>query len=236
MTPITYKKQPTQPTAEQVRKLRQLEARQPELRCYARGASDSLEKCAATAEEYDVLNPLINPQQANLEREVSDSLSKALHLPTGNALTFNVPFSAFTRDALPLTIGTAANGGNTVQTGTGDQLIPFLRTQSAVTAAGATIIPGCRQNLSILRQNTSPAIQWFSESDTAVNEHMTLSTVPVTFFRGTAQCGYTHQLLQQAQVGQSFRQLVTNDLTALVAQAVDTAALTGTGVNQPTAY
>jgi HK97 family phage major capsid protein len=121
----------------------------------------------------------------------------------------------------------AANGGYLVPTDTESSVIDVLRPNSLAIQSGVTIYDGLGHNAAFPKMATDLAGQWLSTETTSTTEEpptFTASTVtPHTF---GFFCRYTRQLAMQAPNLEPFLRTV---VARAAGQAVDTAALIGTG-------
>ncbi len=131
-----------------------------------------------------------------------------------------------------LVAGTASIGGNLVATQhMGDQFIDALRSRSAVMQMGAQILPGLNGNVEIPRLVGKSTIGWKTEIAASVQSNLELDKVTLTPKAATGFVVYSRQLLIQGIP--SVDQLVRGDLTAQIAEAVDSACLRGIGGAEP---
>ncbi len=171
-----------------------------------------------------------NWDNAGLEREVNVEISKRLGRDSEGIF---VPTSLNVR--APLTAGTAADGGYTVQT-TVMSIIELLRNRMMVRKLGAKVLTNLTGKLSFPKQLTSPSLNWTTEapgSDTgdfdatnmwgqvSLEPKMAIATVP-----------YSKQMLAESST--DIEQFVRDDLAKVNALGVDQVAINGaSGSNQP---
>lgn len=133
-----------------------------------------------------------------------------------------------------LTVGTATAGGHTVATNLlASNMIDLLRPRSRVIRAGATVLTGLTGNVAIPRQTAAASAYWIAENDeiTAPSQPA-VDQVTLTPKTVGAYTELSRKLLLQSSVG--IADFVSSDLLAVLALAVDSAALAGTGGGQPT--
>lgn len=185
--------------------------------------------------EYSIIRGLRavvsgNWDNAGLEREVNGEISKRLGRDSEGIF---VPTSLNVR--APLTAGTAADGGYTVQT-TVMSIIELLRNRMMVRKLGAKVLSGLSGKLSFPKQLTSPTLNWSTENpgvDTAdfdatnmwgqvaLEPKMAIATVP-----------YSKQMLAESSA--DVEQFVRDDLAKVNALGVDQVAINGASAsNQP---
>ena len=139
-----------------------------------------------------------------------------------------VPENVLRRD---LSAGTATDGAELVA----DELlagsfIEFLRNNTVVRQAGATVLSGLVGNQSIPRQTAGAALTWVDGEGTAATEsEAQFDQVTLTPNDGATYTEVTRRLIQQSTP--SIEGLVRRDLARAIAVGTDAAALYGTGAN-----
>jgi HK97 family phage major capsid protein len=112
-------------------------------------------------------------------------------------------------------------------------LIDLLRTRMAVRAAGCTVMTDMHGLFAIPRQSGAGTGYWVAESGAPTASNQTIDQVAFSPKTVGAYTDYSRRFLEESN--QSAEQFVKNDLMAVVARALDLAALAGTGSsNQPT--
>ncbi len=166
---------------------------------------------------------------AGLEREVHQELSKGKKL-RGNIVIpwFKVPAA---RD---WNVGTGSEGGYLVGTEHRPELyIDALRNQARVIEAGATLLDNLVGDQSLPKMTGTGTAEWLAEGGAASESSHTFSAVPLTPKTVSAWATLTRRLIKQGTP--QGEHLLRQDLMAVVANAIDLAALHGTGAsNQPT--
>lgn len=186
-----------------------------------------------------------NWRKAPFEMECSRELYKRLGR-TPDERKFLVPFDIQRRDpvasatavrALMQALGrrdlNVAGAGSLV--GTEHMgFIELLRNRSVAFRMGATRLPGLTQNVAIPRQITSATAGWMADEATPVAESQaTFNQLTLAPKTAAAWTEISRQLILQSQP--AAEQIVSNDLAATVALAVDTGVLSGSGASgQPT--
>lgn len=179
------------------------------------------------------LNALANPsdkqawEAAAFEREVSEAAAKAAGK---SARGIFVPGEVLRRD---LNAGTATAGGNVVATDLlAASFIDLLRSRSIVTRAGATVMNGLVGNVAIPKQTGAATAYWVAESGAPTESQQTIGQVTMTPRTVGAFTDFSRRLILQSSI--DVEQMVRRDLAAVIALAIDTAALYGTAAdNQP---
>lgn len=182
------------------------------------------------------LNALANPsdkaawEAAAFEREVSEAGAKAAGKSSRGIF---VP-GEILRAQRDLTAGTASAGGNLVATELrADSFIDILRNKSIVQRAGATVMNGLVGNIAIPKQTGAATAYWVAESGAPTESQQTLGQVTMTPKTLGAYTDFSRRLILQSSI--DVENMVRRDLAAVIALAIDTAALYGTGSsNQPT--
>ena len=139
---------------------------------------------------------------------------------------FYVPLEVQKRD---LTAGTGSQGGYLVQT-SNVGFIDLLRNRSVVMRMGARTLSGLVGNVTVPRQTTANSVTWLANEAATVTETNAvfgqLSLAPKTV--GCYQEISRQLTLQSSPDAES---LIMSDLSAVVALAVDAAALNGSGAS-----
>ena len=182
------------------------------------------------------LNALANPsdksawEAAAFEREVSEASSKAAGK---SARGIFVPGEVL-RARRDLTAGSATGGGNLVATDLlADSFIDLLRNSSIAIRAGATVMNGLNGNVAIPKQTGAATAYWVAESGAPTESQQTVGQVTMTPKTVGAFTDFSRRLILQSSL--DVENMVRRDLAQVIALAIDTAALYGTGANnQPT--
>ena len=182
------------------------------------------------------LNALANPsdksawEAAAFEREVSEASSKAAGK---SARGIFVPGEVL-RAKRDLTAGSATAGGNLVATNLlADSFIDLLRNSSIAIRAGATVMNGLNGNVAIPKQTGAATAYWVAESGAPTESQQTVGQVTMTPKTVGAFTDFSRRLILQSSL--DVENMVRRDLAQVIALAIDTAALYGTGAsNQPT--
>ena len=203
----------------------------------AEGAAN-LDLSKSEAKEYSLVRA-INASlkgdwsKAGFEAECSRAIAQMRGKDTAG---FFMPMNIRATSASAYTTGTTdgATGGNIVATNLlAGSFIEVLRNKARVAQLGARFLTGLIGNVDIPRQTSQTATYWVAEgADVTEGEAAfdKLSLKPKTL---GARSQYTRQMLQQSTP--DIEMLVRNDLAAVLALAIDKAAVSGTGADgQPT--
>lgn len=161
------------------------------------------------------------------EMEVSAEIAKALGRDSGG---FFVPTS--TRANPPMDTATAAYGQKLVWTEQGE-FIDLLRNKLTLLGLGAQFLSGLRGNLAFPRQLTSNTANWLGENPASAVTAAALTTdlVTLTPKQLVAQTSVSRTLLVQSNP--SVDGMINDDLAAIHAIAIETAAINGGGTTVP---
>ena len=169
-----------------------------------------------------------------LEAEVHQEHSRNREARGGAGFHIAVPTSVFgltaeTRDGQ--TVGTPAAGGLLVPTTIAsplDRFRPALKTEGM----GATVLHGLTGNLELPMLDTSGSAHWVAENGDTTRSAMTFGKVGIRPKTVSAEYGASRALMLQAST--AIDRLMKGDMGQILAQAVDLAAIAGTGTgNMP---
>ncbi len=157
-----------------------------------------------------------------VEQAATSNLQGNIHIPAEVLLA--------QRD---LSVGVAADGGNLVATNLlAGSFIDLLRNESAIVLAGATHIPGLVGDVAIPKQTGSETTFWLAEGGTPTKSSLTIGQVTLSPKTVGAYTEMSRRILKQSTP--FAENLVLQSLAATLAQAIDTAAINGSGAsNQP---
>ena len=132
--------------------------------------------------------------------------------------------------------GTATAGGNLIATDhLATNFIEALRDRLVIAQLGATFISDLVGDVSIPKRTGTATAYWFGadDSDSITESTGTIGTVTMTPKTVGALSKFSH--LMNLQSTPDIEQLIRNDFIALLADAIDSAAINGSGSsNQPT--
>ena len=175
---------------------------------------------------------------AGLELEAHRAIAQRLGRTNLNEFTFFVPLEVQRREMATqaqrdMTVGTANAGGYLVET-QNQGFIDLLRARSVVMNMGARRLSGLVGNLTIPKQTAAGTGYWLSTEASQITESQ--PTLGQLALSPKTVGGYTEISRQLTlQSSPDAEQLVMSDLAQVIALAVDTAALNGSGSSgQPT--
>lgn len=164
--------------------------------------------------------------QAGFEREVSQELQGQIGRSASGTY---VPTAALAGRDL-VTTGTAPSLVGTQQMH--DAFVEVLKPQVRVMELGATVLPGLVENVSIPRQTAGCSAEWIAENSEASESSPAFDAVTLTMRQLSAHTRISRRQLKQSLP--AVDQILTSDLRAQIAVALDKAAIAGTGVgSQP---
>ncbi len=167
---------------------------------------------------------------AGHEREISQELARR----SGRSFEgIAVPVSVFEQRVQTTTLPVAGPGSNLVSTDyRGDLYIDRLRNAIKVRQLGATVLSGLTGNVDIPRLKGSVTSGWVAENAALTGSDAQFEKISMTPKHVGALAEYSRNMIQQASP--DIEQLLRNDMAAMLAEAVDLAAIAGTGAaNQP---
>lgn len=136
-----------------------------------------------------------------------------------------LPFEVQKRD-----VSVGASGGNYLvgtQNAAGS-FIEMLRARSRVVGLGARMLSGLQGNVTIPRQTASATAYWLANETTAITEsQQTIGQLSLSPKNVGAYTEVSRQLMVQSSP--DAEQLVMNDLSTVIALAIDSAAISGSG-------
>lgn len=162
---------------------------------------------------------------AGLEREVSQELSLREGRSSQGIL---VPAAGWARRAY--TAGSATEGGNLVPSVLmAGNFVEALRARLAVAELGATFMPGLQGSISIPRRTGSSTAYWFGADDADAITESTGTIGDITMSPKTVGAYTRFSRLMQLQATPDVESLIRSDFVALLAEAIDAAAINGLG-------
>lgn len=181
-----------------------------------------------------LLNAAANPndrraqEAAAFELDASNAARSKLGKDPRGSVT--VPYDVLKRD---LVAGTATAGGNTVATDLlAGSFIDILRNRLAIAQVGSTMLTGLNGNVAIPRQTGAAQTFWVAENAAPTESELTVGQVTMTPKTVGAFTDISRRLMLQSSI--DVEALVRNDLTQILALAIDLAAINGSGAsNQP---
>lgn len=169
---------------------------------------------------------------AGRERELSAEIARRAGRPFQGMA---VPMSVFHQpvEQRGLMVGDNTKGGYLVSTTDGGQYIDILRAKLAVRRLGARVLSGLVGNLEIPRLDASASSGWVGENQALTPSEQSFGATSMT----PRHCGAISELSRNVlqQTSQDVEALVRADFAAILAAAVDIAAVNGSGVGpEPT--
>jgi HK97 family phage major capsid protein len=113
-----------------------------------------------------------------------------------------------------------------------DQYIEPMRNSLLARKLGVRVLSGLTGNLSIPKFGTGTTSGWVAENAALTASDMTFDSVTLAPKHAGGMTEMSRQLLQQSSP--DVEQLVRNDLSYMLAQAIDSALILGGGANEPT--
>ena len=167
--------------------------------------------------------------KAGLEREMSQECAR---LAGRESEGFFMPTQI--RSDTPYITSTPAAAGNLVATNLmAGSFIDMLRNNAIIMRMGARMLTGLVGNVAIPRQTGATQTYWIAEGAAITESEGTFDLVPLSPKTVGALSMMTRQMIQQSTP--DIEMLVRNDLAKVMALAIDSAAISGTGQNnQPT--
>lgn len=169
---------------------------------------------------------------AGREREISQELARR----SGRTFTgIAVPTAVFLeeRGVITTALPAAGPGSNIISTDyRGDQFIDRLRNAIKVRGLGATVLSNLTGNVDIPRLKASITTGWVAENAAITASDAQFEKISLTPKHVGAIAEYSRNMLQQASP--DIEQLLRNDMALMLGEAVDLAAINGSGAsNQP---
>ncbi len=179
------------------------------------------------------INALANPgdaaaqRAAAFERECSEAASAKLGKQSRG---FMVPFEVQHRD---LTADTNNAGGFTVSTDVlGGSFIDALRNAMVINGMGTQYLTGLVGNVAIPKMSAGATAYWVAENSAPTESQQTLAQVTLSPKTVGAYTDFSRRLMLQSSI--DVEAMVQGDLAATLGQAIQQAAISGSGAsNQP---
>jgi HK97 family phage major capsid protein len=172
--------------------------------------------------------------EAGFELECSDEIATRLGRSTAG---FFMPVRDLKAKPLKsratFAVGANDTGGFTVQTDVLEQqFIDLLRNKAMIMQLGATMLSGLTGNVDIPGQATAASTYWIGEGGNITQSEGTFRQVPLRLKTVGALSRYTRTMMMQTSI--DIEQFIRNDFSAIIALAIDSAAISGSGSsNQP---
>jgi len=217
-----------------------LEKMRPEQKPVAQAINTSLDLSDKEQHQYSLVRA-INAvafgmtKDAGFEMECSDAIAKRLGRPTNGFFmpVRDLRVKANLQQRATYAVGANATGGFTVQTDLLEQeFIDLLRNRAMVMQLGASMISGLVGNVDIPGQATAATSYWIGEGNDLTQSEGTFKQIPLRMKTVGALSRYTRTMMMQSSI--DIESFIRNDFARIIALAIDTAAISGTGLsNQP---
>ncbi len=170
-------------------------------------------------------------QKAGLERAASRAIAQSLGRDPAMGAFF-VPMEVLSRSS-PYQVGAPGTGGAIVATNLlPESFIEVLRAKTRILELGATILPGLVGNVDIPRRSSAATAYWVAESGPLTEMEGAFDKISLTPKTVGALNKMSRNMLLQSTP--DIEMLIRADLAAILAQAIDRAAISGNGSgNQP---
>lgn len=217
-----------------------LDKMRPEQRPVAKAIDTSLGLSEKEQRQYSLVRA-INAvafgmtDSAGFELECSNEIAKRLGRPTNGFFMPVRDLKAKSNLSQRATYAVGANstGGFTVQTDVLEQeFIDLLRNRAMVMQLGASMMSGLVGNVDIPGQATAATSYWIGEGNDLTQSEGTFKQIPLRMKTVGALSRYTRTMMMQSSI--DIEAFIRNDFASIIALAIDTAAISGTGLsNQP---
>lgn len=179
--------------------------------------------------EVSVVDVLRNAMEGRAQTGAAAEFAKETELRTGRkAQGIFVPLAALENRAA-VTTTTAGEIVPTIHRP--DQYIEPFRNNLLARRLGVRVLGGLSGNLSIPKYGTGTTTGWVAENAALPTGDMTFDSVTLTPKHAGGIVEMSRQLLQQSSP--DIEALVRNDLSFMLAQAIDSALIQGGGANEP---
>lgn len=187
----------------------------------------------AECRAFSLSKAIASQMQGNVgdgrEREVSAELQRRAGRPFQGIA---VPLQVFEQRVTSTTTPSAGPGSNIIATDhRGDLFIDRLRAALRIRQLGATVLNGLTGDVDIPRLKESATAGWVAENTALTASDHQFGKVQMTPKHAGALTEFSRNMIQQSSP--DVEQLVRNDFAAILAEAVDLAAIAGTGTTQP---
>ena len=164
--------------------------------------------------------------KAGLEREASEAVARKLGKQPDGAF---VPYDVLAKRDLSSAAGVGADLIGTDHLAS--SFIDLMRNESIIAQVGATMLPGLVESISIPRQDTANSATWIDNEDYSgtAETNATFGAISLTPKTLRLRTDITRKMLKQSSPVVDM--LIKTDLAAAAAEAIDTAAIVGTGSN-----
>ncbi|MGY2906191.1 phage major capsid protein [Bradyrhizobium sp. URHC0002] len=203
----------------------------PAILHHGRGDGNFEDRCRR---DYSLIRNIAHQSGMGVDAGFEIEASRELQLRSGiTAGGMLAPTQIFERRTILTTAPVGGPGSNVIPTDyMAAQYIDILRDSLTTTRLGARVLSNLHGNVAIPRLKTSATGYWVAE-DSAItlsdqeNEHVTMTPKTVG-----ARTEVSRLMLLQSSP--DIETLIRDDFAALIARAIDKAALVGGGANEPT--
>ena len=202
-------------------------------------ADDQGSEYGQEVRNYSLLKAMAGAAGMNVdngrEREISQELARRSgRTPQGIFCPVeNLPVETRQWTGISTTVPGAGPGSNITPTDYRPSMfIDALRANLVIKKLGCTILSGLSGNLEIPKLKNSGTGYWVAENAAVTVSDMQFEKVTLTPHHAGALTEISRQMLMQSSP--DVESLVRNDFSAILAQAVDIAALNGAGSDDPT--
>lgn len=172
---------------------------------------------------------------AGFELECSNEIAKRLGRPTNGFFmpVRDLKAKSNLNQRATYAVGANPTGGFTVETDLLEQeFIDLLRNRAMVMQLGASMMSGLVGNVDIPGQATAATSYWIGEGNDLTQSEGTFKQIPLRMKTVGALSRYTRTMMMQSSI--DIEAFIRNDFASIIALAIDTAAISGTGLsNQP---
>ena len=159
------------------------------------------------------------------ERELSQELQRRSGRTAQGGM---VPMQVFEQR-----VNTTTTAANIIPTDyRGEMFIDLLRAKLVIGSLGATVLNGLSGNVDIPGQSGSTTAGWVAENSALTASDMSFRKVTMAPKHAGAMTELSRNML--LQTSPDLEALVRSDFAAILAEAIDKAAIVGGGVNEPT--
>jgi HK97 family phage major capsid protein len=161
-------------------------------------------------------------------------VSKELQRRSGRSHEgITIPSSLFEQRVLTTAAPATGPGSQIIATDyRGDQFVDILRAKLVVRRLGATVLSNLTGNVAIPRRKKSNVAYWVAENTAITPSDPEFEQIALTPKHVASLVEFSRNLLLQTD-NPSIEQLVRQDFAAIIAEAIDKAAIKGGGANEP---
>lgn len=163
------------------------------------------------------------------ERELGQELARRMGVKSNGIM---VPMTVFEKRVISTDAPVTGPGSNIISTDfRGDLYIDTLRAKLKVNSLGATVLNGLHGNVDIPKMKSSATSGWVAENSALTPSELGFTKVGMTPKHVGALTEFSRNMLLQSSPG--IEELIRADFAAILAEAVDRAAIKGGGANEP---